>query len=384
VDIALLEKFVDSAREAKALVVLVDMGSMAELAAALDGDMERGDAVCRGDTVKDENENARDMESEIEGEVDKEGEKEGGGGCPNDDPAYFSAVALVAAVYSEVGASALTLSLSPPQQKQSGRCPPLPVRVLFLSANLGAPLRATVDSAVAQLRSAGSIGAAGEAAAAGDATAALHYSGTVLHAWLFRRLGCRPLAPGDVSSNPSGSSGDGGDGGGSICLGTAQERMASVVWVHHGGAGSTACAARWGVPQVAVPLAMDQGLWAARVVSLGLGAVVDLADLTDDGNSNGLGRVGRDRVGGGKAAEAERCGATVRQALQRSLSLACASPCRVAAQALALKIESTEPGRENYDNQIHSPGSSAGAKTAAEAALGVANTGQIGSKHKVR
>jgi len=55
-------------------------------------------------------------------------------------------------------------------------------------------------------------------------------------------------------------------------------RVAAVV--HHGGAGTTAAAARSGVPQVIVPQvivpqAADQPHWARRVVELGIGAAHD-------------------------------------------------------------------------------------------------------------
>ncbi|HEY8211134.1 MAG TPA: glycosyltransferase [Myxococcaceae bacterium] len=46
-------------------------------------------------------------------------------------------------------------------------------------------------------------------------------------------------------------------------------RMRAVV--HHGGAGTTATAARAGVPQVVVPHMLDQHYWASRVTELGLG-----------------------------------------------------------------------------------------------------------------
>ncbi|CCH34065.1 glycosyltransferase [Actinosynnema sp. NPDC047251] len=46
-------------------------------------------------------------------------------------------------------------------------------------------------------------------------------------------------------------------------------RVAAVV--HHGGAGTTAAAARAGVPQVVVPRRYDQPYWARRVVALGIG-----------------------------------------------------------------------------------------------------------------
>ncbi|WP_030911282.1 glycosyltransferase [Streptomyces sp. NRRL F-5126] len=50
-------------------------------------------------------------------------------------------------------------------------------------------------------------------------------------------------------------------------------RVAAVV--HHGGAGTTATAARAGVPQVVVPQIADQPYWADRVAELGIGAAHD-------------------------------------------------------------------------------------------------------------
>lgn len=44
--------------------------------------------------------------------------------------------------------------------------------------------------------------------------------------------------------------------------------------VHHGGAGTTATAARAGVPPVVVPMFGDQFYWASRVRALGVGAAV--------------------------------------------------------------------------------------------------------------
>jgi vancomycin aglycone glucosyltransferase len=45
--------------------------------------------------------------------------------------------------------------------------------------------------------------------------------------------------------------------------------------VHHGGAGTTTTAARAGVPQLVVPLMMDQSYWARRVAGLGIGAACE-------------------------------------------------------------------------------------------------------------
>ena len=50
-------------------------------------------------------------------------------------------------------------------------------------------------------------------------------------------------------------------------------RMAAVV--HHGGAGTTATAARAGAPQVIVPQIVDQPYWAGRVADLGIGVAHD-------------------------------------------------------------------------------------------------------------
>jgi vancomycin aglycone glucosyltransferase len=49
-------------------------------------------------------------------------------------------------------------------------------------------------------------------------------------------------------------------------------RVAAVV--HHGGAGTTAAAARAGVPQVVDPMFSDQFYWGSRVKALGIGASV--------------------------------------------------------------------------------------------------------------
>jgi len=51
--------------------------------------------------------------------------------------------------------------------------------------------------------------------------------------------------------------------------------------VHHGGAGTTAAAARAGVPQVVTPMFGDQFYWASRVEQLGLGTTTPHASLTE-------------------------------------------------------------------------------------------------------
>jgi vancomycin aglycone glucosyltransferase len=57
-------------------------------------------------------------------------------------------------------------------------------------------------------------------------------------------------------------------------------RVAAVV--HHGGAGTTAAAARAGVPQVIAPMFGDQFYWANRIVDLGLGAMTSHATMTEE------------------------------------------------------------------------------------------------------
>ncbi|HET7607651.1 MAG TPA: nucleotide disphospho-sugar-binding domain-containing protein, partial [Gammaproteobacteria bacterium] len=65
-------------------------------------------------------------------------------------------------------------------------------------------------------------------------------------------------------------------------------RVACVV--HHGGAGTTAAAARAGVPQVVAPMFGDQPYWAGRVVELALGATVPYSAITEESLANALRR----------------------------------------------------------------------------------------------
>jgi vancomycin aglycone glucosyltransferase len=66
-------------------------------------------------------------------------------------------------------------------------------------------------------------------------------------------------------------------------------RVAAVV--HHGGAGTTAAAARAGVPQLITPMFGDQFYWAERMVQLGAGAMVQHAAITDESAARALGAV---------------------------------------------------------------------------------------------
>jgi vancomycin aglycone glucosyltransferase len=55
-------------------------------------------------------------------------------------------------------------------------------------------------------------------------------------------------------------------------------RVAAVI--HHGGAGTTASAARAGVPQVIVPMFSDQFYWGRRISNLGAGVAIPITELT--------------------------------------------------------------------------------------------------------
>jgi vancomycin aglycone glucosyltransferase len=57
-------------------------------------------------------------------------------------------------------------------------------------------------------------------------------------------------------------------------------RVAAVV--HHGGAGTTAAAARAGVAQVITPMFGDQFYWAGRIVALGAGSTTPHATMTEE------------------------------------------------------------------------------------------------------
>ena len=63
-------------------------------------------------------------------------------------------------------------------------------------------------------------------------------------------------------------------------------RVAAVV--HHGGAGTTAAAARAGVPQVITPLFGDQFYWASRIVDLGVGATTPHTTMTEESLTGAL------------------------------------------------------------------------------------------------
>ena len=70
-------------------------------------------------------------------------------------------------------------------------------------------------------------------------------------------------------------------------------RVAAVV--HHGGAGTTAAAARAGVPQVITPMFSDQFYWADRVVDFGVGATISHATMTEESLTGAL-RVALDQT----------------------------------------------------------------------------------------
>jgi len=63
-------------------------------------------------------------------------------------------------------------------------------------------------------------------------------------------------------------------------------RVAAVV--HHGGAGTTAAAARAGVPQVITPMFGDQFYWGSRIVALEVGATTPHATMTEESLTRAL------------------------------------------------------------------------------------------------
>jgi vancomycin aglycone glucosyltransferase len=63
-------------------------------------------------------------------------------------------------------------------------------------------------------------------------------------------------------------------------------RVAAVV--HHGGAGTTAAAARAGSPQVVAPMFGDQLYWAGRVAELGIGTTTSHSAMTEESLARAL------------------------------------------------------------------------------------------------
>jgi vancomycin aglycone glucosyltransferase len=63
-------------------------------------------------------------------------------------------------------------------------------------------------------------------------------------------------------------------------------RVAAVI--HHGGAGTTAAAARAGAPQVITPMFSDQFYWASRIVALGVGVTTAHATMTEESLTGAL------------------------------------------------------------------------------------------------
>ncbi|MBM7114805.1 glycosyltransferase [Archangium primigenium] len=123
-----------------------------------------------------------------------------------------------------------------------------------------------------------------------------------------RRAGCRVVLS-------SGGAGLGGKGLGPDLLPVGAlshwklfPRMAGIV--HHAGAGTTAAAARAGVPQVAVPHVFDQFMLAHRVVRANLGVSLTRRQLTVARLAAALARIRQD---GAIRASAARTGERLRQ-----------------------------------------------------------------------
>jgi vancomycin aglycone glucosyltransferase len=73
---------------------------------------------------------------------------------------------------------------------------------------------------------------------------------------------------------------------GDVSYGVLFPRVAAVV--HHGGAGTTAAAARAGVPQIITPIFTDQFYWARRIVDLGVGSTTPHTAMTARSLSSAL------------------------------------------------------------------------------------------------
>ena len=84
-----------------------------------------------------------------------------------------------------------------------------------------------------------------------------------------RELGCRAVISQGSAGLGKGPLPEGVIAAGTISHAQLFPRVAAVV--HHGGAGTTAVAARSGVPQIIVPHIAAQLYWAERVNLLGLG-----------------------------------------------------------------------------------------------------------------
>jgi vancomycin aglycone glucosyltransferase len=83
-------------------------------------------------------------------------------------------------------------------------------------------------------------------------------------------------------------------------------RVAAVI--HHGGAGTTAAAARAGIPQVIAPMFGDQFYWASRIVDLGVGTATPHATMTAEALAGAL----RDVLDSAVAERARRLATQVR------------------------------------------------------------------------
>lgn len=98
-------------------------------------------------------------------------------------------------------------------------------------------------------------------------------------------------------------------------------RVAAVI--HHGGAGTTAAAARAGVPQIVTPLFGDQFYWARRVVELGAGLAIPHAEMTVELLSGALQKVFDPAVVAGARALAAQVGRDGAEVAARRLEAMC-------------------------------------------------------------
>jgi vancomycin aglycone glucosyltransferase len=79
-----------------------------------------------------------------------------------------------------------------------------------------------------------------------------------------------------------------------------------AVVIHHGGAGTTAAAARAGVPQVITPMFADQFYWGGRVAALSAGTAIPHATMTAESLTRALGEALDPNIAAGARALAPR------------------------------------------------------------------------------
>jgi len=187
-------------------------------------------------------------------------------------------------------------------------------RLLFLSRGVDDEWSSAVDSAV-DLFSISSKTNGTHSNATCKVPTALHFAGSLPHSWLFNTIKRSKTRRAEESTSASATK--------------APNIETQCLFVHHGGAGSTGVAIRFGIPQVIIPFAFDQGTWAERVEELGVGAAaVLLPEISDEK---------RDQEEITALREAE-----FQSAIERALIIASSSAAHVAARQLQVTLKTLE------------------------------------------